>query len=321
MKHFIKHITQLNLPIAILLLVVCVALWIPDIINAIGQEPTTCTLIWIPQTFSVRITPLLLVILTLAVTILTAISLMGLLYNSGVLHERNMMPAIFYLLITGCATSLHYRLSFQIGAMLFIAALLILYSVYRQPAATEQIFLATIIIMIGSMFLPDLLWFVFFVWIALPIERALSLKMWLASVIAIATVATYTAIGLYFFGDEMQRTSFEIIFQRSFPQIEMSGPMIIQIIYFLLSVALIVYYYMTRARLNIQNIVAGDLFVLTAFIVAALSCLPPTEISILPIGALTICAMSVHYFSGQPSVMRGSLFIVYIISHIIYWAL
>jgi len=246
---------------------------------------------------------------------------MGLLYNNGVVRERTLMPAIFYMLISGCATSIHYQLSFQIGTMLFIAVLMILYTIYRQQAATEQIFLATILIMLASMFLPDLLWFVLFIWIALPIERVLNIRMWLASIIAIGLVVIYTVLGLHFFGDGLQLTSFDILYQRSLPNFESSGTIVLQVIYFLLAIALIAYYYMTRARLNIPNIIAGDLFVLTALMVAVLSFFPASTISIVPIGILTICTMSVHYFSGQPSILRGSLFVVYIISHFIYWAL
>ncbi len=325
MRDFIRNITRLNLPVTILLLAGSVALWIPDFINAVGEEQQTYVLFYLPHIVSVELFPLTILVLTFVVTVISAIVIMSLLYYSGLTQDRSMLPIVIYMLLIGSIRTMHYIFSFQIGMMILCGIFVVLYNIYRNPNSSEEVFLATMLLLVASILIPDLLWFVVFVWIALVVERAVNLRTWLASVIAIAVFAIFIILSETWFGDGLQHTTYSIVFNRQLPEISTTNQLAIKIIFILISIALTVYYFSARQRLNVKIIVACDLFLIAALFTFILLLFPvATEIPALvaqlyPVGALSITALATLYFSDTPTVLRGSLFLTFIFVLIIYW--
>ena len=325
MRDFIRNITRLNLPVTILLLAGSVALWIPDFINAVGEEQQTYALFYLPHIVSVELFPLTILILTFVVTVINAVAIMALLYYSGLTQDRSMLPIVIYMLLTGAIKTMHYLFAFQTGMLILCGIFIILYNIYRNPNSSEEVFLATMLLLIASILIPDLLWFVVFIWIALIVERAVNLRTWLASIIAIAVFAVFIIAGEIWLGDGLRHTTYLTIFSRQLPDISATNQLAVKIIFILISIALTVYYFSARQRLNVKIIVACDLFLIAALFTFILilfpvaSDIPALVVQLYPVGALSITALATLYFSDTPTILRGSLFLTFIVVLIIYW--
>ena len=320
MRDFLKYLTQLNLPLAITLLAGSVALWIPDVIAAVGKAETDYTLISLPHAITVSTYPIVILLFTFVVTVINSVVIMGVLYNSGLTKSRSLMPVVLYMMLVGSVSFMHFELAYQIGLLLFCIVLLILYAANRRAGASEEVFLATLLLLVGAAFIPDLVWFVIFIWVALIVERSFNLRTWLASVIACVIVAIATLIIEYSVGNGFEQTGFYDVFFRQLHAVDNRRTLVIEVFYSILMIALTVYYYSTRSRLNVRLIVACDLFLLAALFVLVLIIFPSAQgVSLYQIGALSVTALAVHYFSGQPSILRGSLFIANIVIQVLYW--
>ena len=319
MKNFLKYITQLNLPIVILLLAGSVALWIPDFINSLSQPDIYYTWLYFPYSVCVSTAPWILIMVSFAACLINALMLTILLFTSGVTRERSMMPIIIYMFLSGVFSSIHFTPVGQFGLTLFCVVILILYSVYRQPMASEQVFLATLLLLLASVFVPEMLYFVIFIWVALAFERAMSLRTLSASLLAIATVVFYLWLYIYLSGDNTTLTILQQLVNRHIITMELSATLIVKIAIVLISIALVVYYYYTRPQLNVKHIVAYDLFLIIAFFTIVLIIIPSFDGLLYPIAIFTFSAFLAHYFLGTPSIVRGVMFILCFIAQLIFY--
>ena len=319
MKNFLTYITQLNLPVAFLLLAGSVALWLPDVLNSVGQPSLYYTWIYFPHTLTAAVPPVVLVSVSFVVCVLNALMLMILLFRCGATRDRSLMPVVLYMFMSGVVKSVHYNPSAQLALLIFSIVLLILYEIYRQPYATEEIFIVTLMIIAASVFVPDMLFFIVFVWVAMIFERALSLRSWLASVVAVATVALYMMLYVYLSGDYSMLTVLDDLFARHVISFSVGMSLYVKIIFLLLSAVLSGYYFFTRPQLNVKHFVAYDLFLIAALFMVLLTVFPSTEGALYPVGIFVFSAMIAHYFIGSPSVVRGVMFVLYFMLQIVYY--
>ena len=310
----------MSLPTAIILMVVAVAMWIPDFIAAADMGATACRWLYLPVTIDTETNAILIVAVTLLLTLLNALLLMSLLYTAGATRERSLLPLVVYVFLTSAITELHYLPSFQV-ALIFISLMLaLLYKVYRQPFATEEVFLATLLLLIGSMFAPDFLWLILFIWIGLVSERAMSMRSLLASLIAIVVVGSVVALIEMLTIGGIIGEPFANLINRSLITIDLSPLFIGYALLALISIILVIYYFSTRTLLNVKHIVAYDLFVGLMIVVFIFTIWRgDNSLNLYPLGLFAFSALISHYFLNNQSIARGVLFILYFVAQIAFF--
>ncbi len=159
---------------AVLLSVGCLGFWIPDFI---GENVAFRAL------FS-----------TLGLTLLNALFFVVLIYQRGITRKLDSLPFVLYLLVCSTIPAIHTEWLGQVVILLVQAVFLLIMKSYRQPSATEPAFLASILLGIGTLILPDLIFLLPVLWVMLIVHRAFGLRELLASIIGGSVVAFYAIL-------------------------------------------------------------------------------------------------------------------------------
>lgn len=184
MKHFLRHISEINLPAGILLSVGCLSMWLPDIIgNPLWGD----------------------VLITFLLTLSNALLLSLINYRVRITHSVKALPMLCYLLISSSIPALHADWKSQIVVMLLQFIFLLLLRSYRKEHTAEEAFLSTLLLTVSALFMPDMLLLLPLLWSAFLLQGAMNLKSFLASCIAIAVTTLYvylsTRIGWGYIAD------------------------------------------------------------------------------------------------------------------------
>ena len=177
MNYFLKYLTQLSWPAAIVLSVASMALWIPD--------------------FLAEDAPIGLLSATLSLTVVNAVVLMVLFYHCGVTRYRVGMPVLLYMLLMAAFPSTHTDWQTQVAILFIAPVVLLLHNVHLNPETQEQSFVATLLICVASLFAPSMVWLVPCLWLGFVLQQAFSLRSMLASLMAVAVFAIYFGITVF----------------------------------------------------------------------------------------------------------------------------
>lgn len=176
-----KYITRVNLPIAILLSAVALGGWIPDFLSGSTQIGA--------------------LVATMLLTLVNGWGMMYLLYTTSITRYREPLPVVLYLWATVAFPELHPLWDAQLAVLTLIFTVIILHYCYHKTDSQEQVFLATGLLLIGSLCVPELVWYIPLLWAALIFQQALSIRSLLASWVAIGCFALYYAIAYYFMAE------------------------------------------------------------------------------------------------------------------------
>ena len=83
------------------------------------------------------------------------------------LHQRSLMPAIFFILITAALPAARQVSPSLVGSLFYLTCFIILLEVHDKKPDTMSIFAASLILVLGSMFCLKLIWFVPLIWVSL----------------------------------------------------------------------------------------------------------------------------------------------------------
>lgn len=131
---------------------------------------------------------------TALLTVFNGILLMAVLWRTGITRTRSGLPIVLYMFLISSVTALHTDWASQLAVSAFQVVLLLVLSAYHQEHAVEQSFLATLLLCIGALAVPDMLWLVPVLWLLLVTQRAFNFRTWLASLTGCALVALYAAL-------------------------------------------------------------------------------------------------------------------------------
>ncbi|MBR3566285.1 MAG: hypothetical protein IKN91_08185 [Paludibacteraceae bacterium] len=321
MKKFIKNITRLDLPIAVLLLLVSVALWVPDFINSLGQSAQIVPILFMPHAVSCSMQPVAVLLLSFGLCIINALLLLFILYISGEFKERTAMPVVLFLFMSGAFKAVHFMLAYHIGLLLMILVLILMIQTFRKPDLAEYSFLATLILYLAAIFVPDLMYFIPFLWLMLIANRALSAKTLIASWLALGTVFVFLLFFIFYKSESWQYFDFENLLDRYIIQPQPLQSFVGKVVLLVVAILLSVYYFLDKSLLNIKQIIVFDEIIIVAVFVLFAIVFPSSHYvdDVYPMGVFVMSALATHYFIASPSVVRGVMFLVYLFSQIIYW--
>lgn len=273
----------------ILLLMASISMFIPTLISVNEW--------WIP-------------LLTLVLAVVNAFFLARLAHRSGLSRMPSAVPAFIYLLTVGANLSLHTFWQGQLIVMALFVILQLMQRTFYQEEATEESFLAIILIVLVSLLWSDMLVFLV-VWVLLlVIEKKIGLHSIGAMLVALAMVAVYYALARqmdWFTPDWSELTS------RQWMLIDWSSEQIVEILLLLLSLYFVVasFVRINRDNISVQKYLQMILFVLLA--VLFWYAFPINErgiVAIIP--AVASMAASVYFLTTQ-TLTRGIIFTLYIV--------
>lgn len=275
-----KHIAEMSLPIAILLLVGTLCMWIP-----VFQHTEN---IWNA-------------VITLSIAIINADFLMFFCHKTRMTRNLNWMPVLMYLLPFGMGIiACDWKL--QIGIFFLFASIHMIILAFRQDKAVEESFLATAFLLCGTIFLPQLIWLLPFIWISFIIQSAFNLRVFSASIIAILAFAAIDFAGFYLFQWTFPWHWNEIINLTFIPFSFTNWKLYILAafgIFFIISN----YMFYQRENATVQSLL--NIFIIP-FLMACVMQSPAILIAML-------AGISAHYYISRQSLSRGIFFIIYIL--------
>ncbi len=286
MKYFLKHITQLNLPIAILLSVGCVGFWVPDFLQENVQWG--------------------MLLGTLGLAWLNGCTLVFVMYQSGITRKLEGLSCVLYLLLIGAIPMLHGAWLTQIVVFVFQLILLLVMRCYRNERAMEPAFLSSLLLCSAALVMPDLLFLLPVLWLMLIVQRAMNMRVWLASLIGASVVGIYTLV----------LRKMHLIALVDVADIWVRGENVHVVVSSLVSVVGLFFVIVNLMRQNIEN-TAITVFVwclMLAFVPCAiLMWLPPAYFaSLMGLAVFSLVALAAYFFSSRESVFAGVVFIVLI---------
>lgn len=300
MKYFLKHITELSWLMGIILSVMAILVWVPIFLSM--------------DSFSWEI------LFTLFLSIGNSVFLMHLFYEVGISRIRSPLPIFCYLI---CQVPLvilaAVRWEGQILVLGMQIILLILIHAYHSERAVHESFMGTLLICFISLIVPDVIFFLPILWIALGVQRAFNLRVLLSSLTAASVFALYLTIFTYFFPDTINFLGFIDTFWHYLPEMD---DLIIPLVY-----ASIAFFFGVLSMTNfVRENAKAQSFILIILLVLLLSGIlmffPPAHFpSLLDLTVFSLATLSAYCFSSQHSVFRGIVFIVYILLFVAVYVL
>ena len=115
----------------------------------------------------------------------------------GVLHFRDFFPVFLYLLTTTAFPAIHTRWQLQVAVMLTMFIVQIIHRAYHEDDTAHDSFLATALALIASLVIPIAIVMVPLIWLSYILFRAMHLRTFIASLIAIALLLIYLALTIH----------------------------------------------------------------------------------------------------------------------------
>lgn len=187
MKYFLRHITQMRLSVAVLLLTGALCMWIVDYVRTPNE--------WLQ------------VLVTQCMVLLNAGVLCTVLYRAKATARFSLVPAILYIVTIGIFPFLrvHWQPQLIAGVLLFF--LLTTRDISDAHEPNGLVFFATVLLCLTALLVPDAVWCIPFLWIVVLLQGAFSLRTIFASLLGVLLVAIYYALAIYAGWAEMWDTS------------------------------------------------------------------------------------------------------------------
>lgn len=177
MRYFLRHITQMSIPIALLLSVCALGMWTVDYIRVPDR--------WLS------------LLLTQIIVAINAGLLSATLYRAKATSRFSLLPAVLY--ITAIAVFPYLRVHWQ--PQLLVGILLFFLYATRDISDNHEpnglVFLVTLMLCLTALVIPDALWCIAFLWIVVLLQGTFTFRTVMASVLAIALVSVYYLLAVY----------------------------------------------------------------------------------------------------------------------------
>lgn len=120
-----------------------------------------------------------------------------------IIRTRTFMPVIIYLMLISVSRNAHDLVSLHLTISLIIGSLFVFFDMFRNKEATEQAFLGSFFIGVGSLFIEPIILIIPVCWLGFIVLQSLSIRTWLASIIgALSPWILYIAVR-YFLQPDM----------------------------------------------------------------------------------------------------------------------
>ena len=183
MKISLKNFIVPSIPLAVLLVGACIALWMTDFAGPFFNLPLVHQ-----NTLADNSIPffsgnsLLVNILSLLITLLNSFLIAQINNKFTIIRTRTFLPIFCFLLLMSCWYPTHTALTSQVALTLFIFAVFNFFNMLRDNKASEQAFLGSLLISVSSLLINQFIFLIPVCWIGFVIFQSLSLRTFLASV-------------------------------------------------------------------------------------------------------------------------------------------
>lgn len=196
----LKNIIVPSIPLAVLLVVGCVSLWLADysgtLFNLIPVQKATTP--EISQSFYIQ-SPVIRTEICLAITLLNAFLIAQINNRFTIIRTRTFLPIVVFLILMGVWSQTHLIISSNLALTLFILALFNFFSMTRDKKSSEQAFLGSFLISLSSLFIHEYIYLIPVCWVEFIIFQSFSLRTFLASVFGVlAPWVIYISVSYYF---------------------------------------------------------------------------------------------------------------------------
>jgi hypothetical protein len=140
---------------------------------------------------SIHMVPFVNRLIALVITILLGYMLIRVGVRFVLLDFRSFMPAVFFILFTMALPATRQVTPVLVGSVFYLLCFSILFDVQDEKPDTIKIFIAGLMLALGSMFYLKLIWFLPFFWISLATMRTVNWREMLFPVIALALMALF----------------------------------------------------------------------------------------------------------------------------------
>ncbi len=183
MKISLKNFVVPSIPLAVLLVGACIALWMTDFIGSFYNLPIAHQSGSTDNSISFFLGNGLLVnILSLIITLVNSFLIAQINNKFTIIRTRTFLPIFCFLLLMSCWYPTHSAITSQLTLTLFIFAVFNFFNMLRDNKASEQAFLGSLLISVSSLLINQFIFLIPVCWFGFIIFQSLSLRTFLASV-------------------------------------------------------------------------------------------------------------------------------------------
>ena len=322
MRISLKNIIVPSIPLAVLLVGFCFALWMSAFLGgSFGNLPTqNSSFVNYIQTILPPNT-LFSNLVSVGFVLLNAFLLAQINNRFTIIRTRTFLPIFIFLLLMSSWNETHIVNGSHFSLTLIIFSLYHFLNMYRDPKASEMAFMGSMFIGVASLIINPLIFLIPVFWIGFVFFQSFSIRTFLATILGIlAPWVIYLSI-FYFFNQQVEFSQLlNANFNLGIGNLTLVLPRMIYIAGIIIIMTICIYgmYSMTnsdaiRTRNNLN-------FLLLLFIsVLILSFVFRNQLpSFLPILALLYAMIVSHPFSLKTTNFYGILFIIFVVVNIAY---
>ena len=244
---------------------------------------------------------------------------MRLCYKTNMTRTMSYMPVLMYLLPISVVPWLHTCWLSQVACMAMLLCDMQLIGTYRLENAAEPALLSTLLICLGSFACHDMIFLIPLLWLFFMLQQSFSLRVFLSSLIAIAVVAIYTAVVVWLLPDVLSSITEPSPLNRQL--MTLSAENWTAVAALLLSLVLMVLALMrfSRENVSVQTYITFCSVPLVAIVVLVIWQTAATNIYGLLF--MTLAMFATHFFLAEQSLVRGIVFVVYVVASLAGYAI
>jgi hypothetical protein len=142
---------------------------------------------------AIHTVPLLNHVIAMLLMMLISYMLIRIGVRDQLLDQRSLMPAIFFIIFTAALPEARQMSPALVGSVLYLMCFAILFEVHDKEPDTFSVFIASVFLVLGSMFYLKLIWFIPLMWASLRTMRPVTWREMFYPVVA------YMILALFFF--------------------------------------------------------------------------------------------------------------------------
>lgn len=322
MRISLKNLIVPSIPLAVLLVGFCFALWMSAFLGgSFGNLPTqSSSFVDYLQSFLLP-NSLLSNLVSIGFVLLNAFLLAQINNRFTIIRTRSFLPILIFLLLMSSWNETHVVNGSHFSLTLFIFALYHFLNMYRDPKASEMAFMGSMFIGVASLIINPLIFLIPVFWIGFVFFQSFSIRTFLATLLGVlAPWIIYLSI-FYFFNQQVELSQLlNANFNLEIDDLTLSIPRIIYIASIILIMIICIFgmysitngdAIRTRSNLNFLLLLIVSVLILTFVFRNQLA-------SFLPIIALLYAMIVSHPFSLKTNNFYGILFIIFTIVNIAY---
>ena len=155
------------------MILLLIAIFIPSFIDAFGAHGPYELLPYSNMPFynlifgAIHKVPVVNHLVAMLIIMLISYTLIRIGLRDQLLQQRSLMPAVFFILFTAALPAARQVSPALISSLFYLLCFVILFEVQDKKPDTLSIFVASLILVLGSMFYLKLIWFIPLIWVSL----------------------------------------------------------------------------------------------------------------------------------------------------------